>query len=110
MRLAVESLIASRYIEHMRDHTKIATCSYCGTRSILRLAGAVQHELACSSCGARLHTMKHLRTAPQPKPERPRAAQTKSYGKPKKRKRQPARRRLFDLLDDLWDEVEDIFD
>jgi len=97
----------------MRDMTKIATCSYCGTRSILKLVGNVQHELACNACGARLHTMKHLKAAPAPAPERrapsPRPMRQAAPTKARKR-RKPMRRRFVDLLEDIWDEVEDIFD
>ncbi|MEM6308225.1 MAG: hypothetical protein AAF701_09600, partial [Pseudomonadota bacterium] len=39
---------------------KIATCCYCGTRAALVLKGDIQHELACSSCGAPLHNLKHM--------------------------------------------------
>ncbi|MEM9229561.1 MAG: hypothetical protein AAGB10_08150 [Pseudomonadota bacterium] len=101
----------------MRDITKIATCCYCGNRTILTLVGQVQHELACGSCGARLHTMKHLK-APQsksksstkrsPKPVERRPAQTEH----KKKKQKSSRRRFefSDLIEDIWDEIEDIFD
>ncbi len=104
----VEIAVPRAYVCPMRDMTKIATCSYCGTRSILHLAGQVQHELACSACGARLHTMKHLRLPPKPQPER-RAPAPRPSAKPKKR-RTPRRHRLKDLIEDLWDEIEDIFD
>ncbi|MEO1312345.1 MAG: hypothetical protein AAFV27_00535 [Pseudomonadota bacterium] len=100
----------------MRDMTKIATCSYCGNRTILNLAGRVQHELACSSCGARLHTMKHLKTpkaeAPKKKPKRnPMPVQPqRSYEKQRKRKAKKRRFDFGDLIEDIWDEIEDIFD
>ncbi len=40
--------------------TKITTCCYCGTRAALVLRGKDRHELACSNCGAPIHTMKML--------------------------------------------------
>lgn len=92
----------------MRDLTKIATCSYCGTRSVLTLGGRVQHELTCSSCGAKLHTMKPLRIDDRPqkgaaKPHRPTPAPRPA--------RKPKRRRGWaDFLEDAFDVIEDIFD
>ena len=45
----------------MFENTKIATCSYCGGREILKLTARGGHELACGSCGAPLHEMKWLK-------------------------------------------------
>jgi hypothetical protein len=69
--------------------TKIATCTYCGTRAALVLTGETRHELACQACGAPLHDLKKLRAdaahppryanAPRPAPHKP--------AKPKKRKK-----------------------
>ncbi|WP_232823035.1 hypothetical protein [Oceanibium sediminis] len=82
---------------------------------MLRLAGKVQHELACSACGARLHTMKALpvstaakpkaRSPQRPAPHRPAPRQHKPQGK----RRSPLKR-FADLFEDILDEVEDIFD
>lgn len=100
----------------MPDLTKIATCSYCGTRSVLHLSGRVQHELACSSCGARLHEMKHLRRAdPEPKTRETkvahhRAPKTQSRKTRKRRKPTPLIRRMASLFEDIFDEIEDILD
>lgn len=107
----VERGSSRAYIPLMPDLTKIATCCYCGNRSVLRLAGKVQHELACGSCGARLHTMKAMplparTSAPKPR-HTPRPA-PRPASKPKKR-RSPFKR-LSSLIEDIWDEVEDIFD
>jgi hypothetical protein len=44
-------------------NTKIATCSYCGTRAALVLKGEETHELSCSSCGAPLHDLKKLKSS-----------------------------------------------
>ncbi len=87
--------------------TKIATCCYCGTRAALTLRGEVQHELACASCGAPLHTLKRIPR--EQAPERP--VRTAVGGprrrKPGKRKSKPLSRKLwnaaYDLLDDLLD-------
>lgn len=43
---------------------KIATCSYCGTRAALMLAGREQHALACAQCGAPLRDFKALKADP----------------------------------------------
>jgi len=99
----------------MPDMTKIATCSYCGTRSVLHLSGKVQHELACTSCGARLHEMKHLRKPAkvEPRPAKVthhRPAQTQSRKTRKRRRPEPLIRRMADLFEDIFDEIEDIFD
>ena len=44
----------------MPQITKIATCTYCGTRAALVLKGNTRHELACQACGAPLHDLKRL--------------------------------------------------
>ena len=80
----------------MPDLTKIATCSYCGTRSILRLTGKVQHELACSACGAKLHTMKPLRVdrgRDRPETRAPQRRRKPAWQAPTQPKRKPKRRR-----------------
>lgn len=102
----------------MPDLTKIATCSYCGTRSVLRLAGTVQHELACASCGARLHTLKAMpvtrpaaaRIPAKPAPRKAPAPHPLPRRKDKRDKRRSPFYRLSALVEDLWDEVEDLFD
>lgn len=43
----------------MYRNTKIATCSYCGTRSALVLDQG-RHELVCPACGAPLHEIKAM--------------------------------------------------
>lgn len=59
---------------------KIATCSFCGTRAALVLAGETRHELACSACGAPLHDLRAL-------PQEPRKAGAWEAPKPKKKKK-----------------------
>ena len=108
----------------MPQTRKIATCCYCGSRTVLVLDRS-RHELACSACGAPLHEMKMLpmpKKVPEPKPapaakflpQRPKA-QFFSDGKKrrtedrkgKRRKRKPLSRKIFE---EIWDVVEDIFD
>ena len=107
--------------------TKVATCTYCGTRAALVLTGETRHELACASCGAPLHDLKHLpsrrggATAPAATPARP-ARKTARVpdeitGAHRKRRR-PARAKRGKrrgsmgrkVLSELFDVVEDIFD
>ncbi len=45
----------------MPHDRKIATCCYCGRRTVLELTARGGHELACGSCGAPLHEMKALK-------------------------------------------------
>ena len=54
----------------MTQATKIATCTYCGTRTAIVLSQAARHELTCSACGAPLDRMELLHTA-QPAAEAP---------------------------------------
>ncbi len=100
---------------------KIATCCYCGSRTALSLRGKVQHELACSNCGAPLHDLKQMPLHPDDdrkvkhatvKPSRVRVRPKdpiKGYkwDKPKKKKKKSKTSYLFKKI---WDELEDIFD
>lgn len=102
----------------MQPQTKIATCCYCSSRTVLKLSARSGHELACGSCGAPLHNMKWLKTPEKAPAKRQQAA---TYAKPSKSKpskpkhSKPKRikRRKFDWkdkLEDVWDVIEDIFD
>ena len=104
----------------MPTQTKLATCSYCSARTLLKLTAREGHELACGSCGAPLHEMKWLKApaAATPKPQPKRKEKTsKSEGngdwanayKPRKKrkKRKSLTHRIFV---EVWDTVEDIFD
>ena len=87
-------------------HTqKIATCCYCGSRTILQLTARDGHELACGSCGAPIHEMKPLRKQKVSKPKD--AARSKhDRKKPKKKKRSG----LWQMLEEVIDVVDDIID
>ena len=76
---------------------------------MLKPTARAGHELACGSCGAPLHEMKWLKS--------PQAASAKHYDAPvkkkwssetkrKKKSKSPFRR----ILEEVWDEIEDIFD
>jgi hypothetical protein len=101
----------------MYHPTKIATCSYCGTRAALILKGKIQHELACSACGAPLHDIKMMplradtpSTGRTENGNRPKPMKRKSE-KPKCDRKKPRRKNRFrSFLDEAFDVVEDIFD
>ncbi len=101
---------------------RIATCNYCGTRAVLVFDEA-RHELTCSACGAPLHDMKFM---PQPVERQPKkSSKTKSakgaaaasvgsagWGfKDRKTKKKHKKKPMFRrVLEDIFDEIEDIFD
>ena len=95
---------------------KITTCCYCGTRAALVLRGKVSHELSCGSCGAPIHVMKRLLLEPKPqrqlqkerKPAISHKAASKSFKKPKKKKRRKST--LKWLFEEAKDVAEYIFD
>ncbi|WP_281984078.1 hypothetical protein [Thalassorhabdomicrobium marinisediminis] len=105
--------------------TKIATCCYCGTRAALRLRGAERHELSCASCGAPLRNMKEMPVAraagqstgkPARNPAKPVAAPSAKRSRPDRTEtRNPKKRRnrkglWRKIAEEVWDEIEDIFD
>jgi transcription initiation factor TFIIIB Brf1 subunit/transcription initiation factor TFIIB len=119
----------------MYRNTKIATCSYCGSRSALVLDEA-RHELVCPSCGAPLHEIKAMpiktgsgdrgadRGAGRGPKRRERTPHKAPHGAPpyrwsdserarkpktwtKRRKRKRLARKLFEEAVDF---IEDIFD
>ncbi|WP_181893007.1 hypothetical protein [Falsiruegeria mediterranea] len=107
----------------MSHPTKIATCSYCGTRAALVLRQDGRHELSCSACGAPLHDLKMLRQAkpdaavshlPKPKARKPKKTKGKAdwYEKPRSKPKKVKKRKglMSRFLDEAWDAVEDIFD
>lgn len=108
---------------------KMATCCYCGRRTVLanvdRPSDGKGHGLACGACGAPLRRMKAIRVdrpagARPPQPASPQAqpvwaalmaeASGRAAGAAearRKKRRKPIWRRA---LEEIWDEVEDIFD
>lgn len=101
----------------MPETTKIATCCYCGRRQALRLTARGGHELACGSCGAPLHEMKWLKAPAPAKPKKrspapaaPHPGEVKG-GDPRRRKPGKRRKPLWKrALEEVFDEIEDIFD
>jgi hypothetical protein len=104
----------------MHHNHKLATCCYCGSRTVLTLGGsAVRHELACAACGAPLHAMKQIKAEPPaarppaaPRRRDPVPPETVRPRRPSSRPkmRKPTMRRLFDVIEDAAEEVFDIFD
>lgn len=101
----------------MADLTRIATCSYCRTRSVLRLRNIGHMELTCASCGAPLHEMKPLKVDRPGKRIQRAPEVVRRPDKPKRHKRQERKRRkrssgFVDWIDDLdvFDWVEDLLD
>lgn len=106
-------------------HTRIATCCYCGTRAALVLDGTVQHELACSSCGAPLSQMKNLKTT-QDKPRRAKPSKPayrrsdtgaeeilralEKRAKKGRKKKKPKKGLAQRMLGEAFDALEDLFD
>jgi hypothetical protein len=98
--------------------TKIATCCYCGSRSMLKPTARGGHELACGKCGAPLHEMKAIKRVPE-QPARPaRQAQLprdpyiEDVHGPARRQARPKRRKPMwkRVLSEVIDLAEDFFD
>ncbi len=92
--------------------TKIATCCYCGTRAALVLDRA-RHELTCAQCGAPLHNLKMLPVEkPVAEPAQPVRRPKPQVAKPKKARKVKKKKgfRLKNLVEDVFDIVEDILD
>lgn len=99
----------------MPDRTKIATCSYCGARSMLVPTARDGHELACASCGAPIHDLKWLK-APARSGTTPKRSAVLRYpvehsprhpSRKRKKRRKPTWKKA---LEEAFDLVEDIFD
>ena len=111
--------------------TKIATCNYCGRRTMLQPTARGGHELACASCGAPLHEMKSVKIGRDAGPRKrasgpvpgvshpdPHRARARPGGGPRPRPPRrppdrPARRRKprwKKALEEAFDLIEDIFD
>ncbi|MEL7395752.1 MAG: hypothetical protein AAFN44_05190 [Pseudomonadota bacterium] len=110
---------------------KIATCNYCGTRAVLVFDEA-RHELTCSACGAPLHNMKFMPQDPEKNKKKIARTQASKYapsaavtgtsgksgsGKPARtfNEKKPGKRKkkktfFKRVLEEIIDEIEDIFD
>jgi len=106
----------------MPKHVRSIECCYCGASTLVNLQEADGNSLKCGECGAAMsvNKMEYVSTsaAPESKPERRLSEQweekrewrgddRKERSKPKKKKKKKG---FFDRLEDIWDDVEDIFD
>lgn len=112
----------------MPKHVKRIECCYCGAASLVNLNNPNEMHLICSGCGARMDIdrlaplssttpqKREVVFVPGPKspPSEPRRSERKErsrrdddYERRKPRKR---RRSFLKRLEDVWDEIEDIFD
>jgi len=96
----------------MPHDRKIATCCYCGRRTVLELTARGGYELACGSCGAPLHEMKALKppsgsakyAPPKPRP-------VTEFGQGRKKSAQKKKKKLWKkAFGEIFDLVEDILD
>ena len=105
----------------MPDRTKIATCSYCGTRAVLDFSKGPRHELICTACGAHLSEMTPLpagragkpsprRPAPHPDPVSAPAPRARKGSKRKGKRRKSPLKRFGGMVEEVFDALDDIFD
>jgi hypothetical protein len=97
--------------------TKIATCCYCGSKTVLRFDKG-RHELSCARCAAPLGDLTTI-----PKPVKKKRAvshqpDARNFSKPvkqksfKKKHSKPKRRKSWfqDFAEEAFDFLEDVFD
>lgn len=105
-------------------YRRIVSCCYCGSRSILPREGGLR--LVCHGCGAPIRVIEALETPPdkrkrkhkKEKPAVPHPAVERGAHKRKDmalRRRKGKRRKslidwLEDVIEDAWDDLEDVFD
>ena len=115
----------------MSKYVKRIECCYCGASSLINLSNPREMALTCSGCAARMSVDKISLLAPMPNkptreirfdppPREPREFKRskrdddddKKYDKRRssEHKRGRRRRTFLNKLEDIWDEIEDIFD
>ena len=117
----------------MPKHVRSIQCCYCGASTLVNLNDANEKSLKCGECGAGMAVgkMEHLaaqpdasvrnteatrQLAPQWEGKRERKEKREWCGKDDDDdddddRRKPRKKKgFFDRLEDIWDEVEDIFD
>lgn len=91
-------------------HTqKIATCCYCGARTVLQLTARDGHELACASCGAPIHEMKPMKLASKGKYGSDKH-KSEGYRGGDKKKKKRKKSGFWKALEEVADVIEDIID
>jgi hypothetical protein len=108
----------------MPEHVRSIQCCYCGASTLVNLRKANEKSLKCGECGAGMSVgkMAHVAANPEAAVRQDEAARQLAPQWQEKRewrgkdddcgeRRKPKKKKgFFDHLEDLWDEVEDIFD
>jgi len=112
----------------MPKHVRSIKCCYCGASTLVNLNDANANSLKCGECGAGMSVGKMEHVAAQPdatvrNDEAARQLAPQWQGKREwlgkcdddddddRKSRKPKKQKgFFDRLEDIWDEVEDIFD
>lgn len=99
----------------MADAAKIATCCYCGARTVLsfgrRGRGVDMRALCCSACGAPVTRLKPLRSGARSQSQSPAPAGEAAPRPPRRRKKSKPRKSAFTrLVEEVMDELEDLID
>lgn len=105
----------------MPKDVRTISCCYCSASTMLDLRKISRGILTCDACGAKLVSAKmqgvmtrevpirKVRCKPSPAGFAPIPRGKGGYQKPKKTKTKK-RKGLLDRLEDIWDDIEDIFD
>jgi len=110
----------------MPDHIRSIECCYCGASVLVNLREANAKSLKCPECSAGMSVgrMNHVAARPDAAVQNDEAARQLAPRWEKRRDRddddddddryersRPRKKKgFFDRLEDLWDDVEDIFD
>lgn len=110
----------------MPKHVRSIECCYCGASTLVNLRDANDKSLKCGECGAGMAVGKMAHVSEQPDavgwngeiPPRPEPKLAKQWEEKRewrgdddyKRSKPKKKKGFFDRLEDIWDEVEDIFD
>lgn len=111
----------------MPKHVRSIECCYCGGSTLVNLREANEKSLKCGECGAGMSVgkMAHVSADPDPVRNDEAARQLAPQWQGKRDwlgkcdddddddddRREPKKKKgFFDRLEDIWDEVEDIFD
>jgi len=102
----------------MPKHVRSIECCYCGASTLINLHETNANSLKCGECSANM-SAANLASVSSRKPGPERTLRTDFSEHPKRRdnddddRRKPKHKKkkgFFDRLEDLWDDVEDIFD
>ena len=118
----------------MPEHLRSIECCYCSASNLVNLRKVKDQSLKCCECGAGMaidkmtHVAKPIESTRQSAPIPPKPVQkddrrlAKEWevkpgrrdndddGRKRKKSKRKKKKGIFDRLEDIWDEVEDIFD